>query len=95
MKGYWQKPEATAAKLNHGPLPGEQVLYTGDYCRLDDERYLYFVSLMDDIIKCRGEMVSPREVEDVLMNIPEKPSIRPGRHDDLISLQHYADITLN
>lgn len=70
MKGYWQKPEATAKKLKPGPLPGEQVLYTGDYCKLDDEGYLYFVSRMDDIIKCRGEKVSPKEVEDVLMNIP-------------------------
>ena len=43
MKGYWEKPEATARKLKPGPLPGEQVLYTGDFCRLDDEGYLYFV----------------------------------------------------
>ena len=26
MKGYWEKPEATAAKLKPGPVPGEQVL---------------------------------------------------------------------
>ncbi|TIN43784.1 MAG: long-chain fatty acid--CoA ligase, partial [Mesorhizobium sp.] len=37
MKGYWGKPEATARKLKPGPLPGEQVLYTGDYCRMDEE----------------------------------------------------------
>jgi len=34
MKGYWEKPEATAIKLRPGPLPGELVLYTGDLCRL-------------------------------------------------------------
>jgi amino acid adenylation domain-containing protein len=70
MKGYWEKPEATARKLKPGPLPGEQVLYTGDYCKLDEEGYLYFVARMDDIIKSRGEKVAPKEVENVLMNIP-------------------------
>jgi amino acid adenylation domain-containing protein len=69
MKGYWEKPEATAKRLKPGPLPGEQVLYTGDYCRLDDEGYLYFVGRMDDVIKSRGEKVAPKEVENVLFNI--------------------------
>ncbi|PBB64547.1 AMP-dependent synthetase [Mesorhizobium sp. WSM4312] len=70
MKGYWGKPEATARKLKPGPLPGEQVLYTGDYCRMDAEGYLYFVSRGDEIIKSRGEKVAPKEVENVLMDIP-------------------------
>jgi amino acid adenylation domain-containing protein len=69
MKGYWEKPEATAKKLKPGPLPGEMVLYTGDYCRLDDEGYLYFVGRMDDVIKSRGEKVPPKEVENALMNV--------------------------
>ncbi|HEX7900891.1 MAG TPA: class I adenylate-forming enzyme family protein [Planctomycetota bacterium] len=70
MKGYWEKPEATAEKLRPGPLPGERVLYTGDYCRFDEEGYLYFVGRMDDIIKSRGEKVPPKEVEGVLLNLP-------------------------
>ena len=70
MQGYWEKPESTAKKLKPGPLPGEQVLYTGDYCKMDEEGYLYFVGRMDDIIKSRGEKVAPKEVENVLMNIP-------------------------
>lgn len=69
MKGYWGKPEATARKLKPGPLPGEQVLYTGDYCKLDEEGYLYFIGRMDDIIKCRGEKVAPREVEAAIVEI--------------------------
>ena len=69
MRGYWEKPEATAQKLRPGPLPGEMVLYTGDLCRLDEEGYLYFIGRMDDIIKSRGEKVAPKEVENVLMNI--------------------------
>lgn len=70
MQGYWEKPEATAKKLKPGPLPGEWVLHTGDFCKLDDEGYLYFVGRMDDVIKSRGEKVAPKEVENALMNIP-------------------------
>jgi amino acid adenylation domain-containing protein len=70
MKGYWGKPEATARKLKPGPLPGEQVLHTGDYCRMDAEGYLYFVGRGDEIIKSRGEKIAPKEVESVLVNIP-------------------------
>jgi amino acid adenylation domain-containing protein len=69
MRGYWEKPEQTAKKLRPGPLPGELVLYTGDYCRLDEEGYLYFVGRMDDIIKSRGEKVAPKEIEDVLVSV--------------------------
>ncbi len=70
MKGYWELPEETARMLKPGPLPGESVLYTGDLFRTDDEGYLYFIGRKDDIIKSRGEKVSPREVEDVLHGIP-------------------------
>ncbi len=70
MRGYWEKPEATAERLKPGPLQGELVLYTGDLCRLDEEGYVYFVARMDDIIKSRGEKVAPKEVESTLMNIP-------------------------
>jgi amino acid adenylation domain-containing protein len=70
MRGYWGKPEATAEKLRPGPLPGELVLYTGDYCRLDEDGYLYFVGRMDEVIKSRGEKVAPEEVERALMKIP-------------------------
>jgi len=70
MRGYWDKPEATAKKLRPGPLPGEVVLYTGDLCRLDDEGYLYFVARMDDVIKSRGEKVAPKAVEAAILDIP-------------------------
>jgi long-chain acyl-CoA synthetase len=66
MKGYWENPEATAKALRPGPLPQEMVLYTGDLFRTDEEGFLYFVGRKDDIIKTRGEKVSPKEVENVL-----------------------------
>lgn len=69
MKGYWELPEETERRLRPGPLPGERVLYSGDLFYADEEGYLYFVSRSDDIIKTRGEKVSPKEVEEVLYAI--------------------------
>ena len=66
MRGYWRKPEETAACLRPGPTPGETVLYSGDLFRSDAEGYLYFLGRRDDIIKSGGEKISPKEVEHVL-----------------------------
>lgn len=71
MKGYWELPQETDKMLKPGPLPGEKVLYTGDVFRTDLDGYLYFVGRKDDIIKSRGEKVSPKEVENALCSHPE------------------------
>jgi len=65
-RGYWENPQETALRFRPGRLPGETVLYTGDLFKMDEDGYLYFVSRKDDIIKSRGEKVSPKEVENVL-----------------------------
>jgi amino acid adenylation domain-containing protein len=70
MRGYWEKPEETSRRLRPGPYPGEMVLYTGDLFRTDEEGFLYFVARKDDIIKSRGEKVSPREVENAIHALP-------------------------
>ncbi|MHC6225788.1 class I adenylate-forming enzyme family protein [Pseudomonas sp. X10] len=69
MAGYWRNPRATAEKLKPGPYPGESVLYTGDYCSLDEDGYLYFHGRMDHVIKSRGMKVRPSEVEDFLYGV--------------------------
>jgi amino acid adenylation domain-containing protein len=69
MKGYWGLPEETEKVLKPGPVPGERVLYSGDLFQMDEEGYLYFVGRKDDIIKTKGEKVSPREVEEVLYGL--------------------------
>jgi len=69
MKGYWEDPVETAKRLRPGPYPWEQVLYTGDLFRTDAEGYLYFVGRKDDMIKSRGEKISPREIEEVLYSL--------------------------
>jgi long-chain acyl-CoA synthetase len=66
MRGYWGDRDASAARFRPGPLPGETVLHTGDLVRMDEEGFLYFVSRKDDIIKSRGQKVSPKEIEQVV-----------------------------
>ena len=62
--------EATAQALRPGRYPWEKVLHTGDLFRMDEEGFLYFVGRKDDILKSRGEKVSPKEVENVLYALP-------------------------
>lgn len=69
MRGYWEMPEETAKKLRPGETSGETVLYTGDLFKTDPDGYLYFVARRDNVIKSRGEKVSPKEVENVLYEI--------------------------
>jgi acyl-coenzyme A synthetase/AMP-(fatty) acid ligase len=69
MLGYWKQPELSAAMLKPGRFPGERVLCTHDLFRMDADGDLYFVGRSDDIIKTRGEKVSPVEVENVLHRI--------------------------
>ena len=69
MRGYWKKPEETADRLRDGEIAGEKVLFTGDQFRMDDEGFLYFVGRTDDIFMCRGEKISPKEIEDVLYEL--------------------------
>ena len=95
MQGYWEKPAATADRLRPGPTPGERVFHTGDLCRFDDEGYLYFVARLDDVIKSRGEKVSPKEVETALMNVPGvKEAAVIGVADELLGQAIKAFVVL-
>jgi long-chain acyl-CoA synthetase len=71
MQCYWNDPEGTAEVIKPGFFPGDRLLYTGDLFRMDKDGYLYFADRKDDIIKSRGERVSPREVEKVLYSMEE------------------------
>jgi long-chain acyl-CoA synthetase len=66
MHGYWRDPERTAERLRPGRWPWEPTLATGDLFFRDDDGLLHWVGRTDDLIKCRGEKVYPREIEEVL-----------------------------
>ena len=70
MLGYWKDPEATARMIKPGQLPGERVLCAQDWFVMDADGFFYFMGRSDDIIKTRGEKVSPVEVENVLHSLP-------------------------
>jgi long-chain acyl-CoA synthetase len=69
MGGYWNSPELTERTFRAGRHPGETLLYSGDLFRRDEEGFLYFVGRKDDLVKVKGERVSPREIEDVLYEL--------------------------
>jgi long-chain acyl-CoA synthetase len=64
MKGYWEKPEATAETVVDG------WLRTGDLARQDEDGYFYIVDRKKDLIIRGGYNVYPREVEEVLYEHP-------------------------
>jgi long-chain acyl-CoA synthetase len=64
VKGYWNKPEATAETFYDG------WVRTGDLARLDEEGFLYIVDRAKDIIIRGGENIYSSEVEDVLYAHP-------------------------
>ncbi|HEX2146274.1 MAG TPA: class I adenylate-forming enzyme family protein [Pseudorhizobium sp.] len=68
MSGYWR--DKHGALLQPEATGSPRRLLTGDLFRADEEGFLYFVSRKDDIIKTRGEKVSPQEVERVLYALP-------------------------
>ena len=69
MQGYWNDSDETSRVFRPGRYRGETLLYTGDLFKKDEEGYLYFVSRKDDLIKTKGERVSPKEIENVLCEI--------------------------
>lgn len=69
MLGYLNKKELTANMLKDGKLPGEKILCSNDWFKMDEEGFLYFLGRNDDIIKSRGEKVSPVEIENVIYKI--------------------------
>lgn len=69
MKGYWNAPELTEKVFQNGRFPGDRFLYTGDFFKQDKNGYLYFIGRKDDLIKCAGERICAREIEDVICEI--------------------------
>ena len=65
MKGYWNKPEATAAAID-----ASGWFHTGDVGYFDADGFLYICDRVKDMIITGGENVYPAEVEAVLYAHP-------------------------
>lgn len=64
MRGYWNKPEATAAAIRDG------WMMTGDAAYMDEQGYFFIVDRLKDMIVTGGENVYSGEVENALMQMP-------------------------
>lgn len=65
VKGYWNKPDATAETFSEG------WLHSGDLARIDDEGFIYIVDRAKDMLIRGGENVYCVEVENALYEHPE------------------------
>jgi long-chain acyl-CoA synthetase len=64
MKGYWNKPQETAAAF------AGEFLRTGDVAYMDDDGFAYIVDRMKDLILCSGFNVYPRQIEEAIHQHP-------------------------
>lgn len=69
MQGYWKDQELTDETYKRGRYRADQILYSGDYFRRDKQGYLYFLGRKDDMIKSKGERVSPKEIENIIYGL--------------------------
>jgi long-chain acyl-CoA synthetase len=79
MKGYWNRPDATADAIRDG------WFHSGDMAKVDEDGYFFIVDRKKDMIIRGGYNVYPREIEEVLY---EHPAVREAAvvgvpHDEL------------
>ena len=79
MKGYLNRPQATEETIR------ADWLHTGDIARMDADRYIYIVDRKKDLVIRGGYNVYPREIEEVIYQIPEvsEAAVYGVRHPDL------------
>ena len=70
MKGYWNRPDATAEAID-----AMGWFHSGDIGYLDDEGFLYLCDRLKDMVISGGENIYPAEVESVLYG-----------HDDIVEV---------
>jgi acyl-CoA synthetase (AMP-forming)/AMP-acid ligase II len=95
MAGYWNNEEQSREMLKQGKIPSEKVLCSHDLFKMDEEGFLYFLGRTDDIIKTRGEKVSPVEIENVIYRIKGvREAAVIGKTDPIMGESIIAFVTL-
>lgn len=96
MQGYWGAPELSSKRFKIGSNPAENLCYTGDLFRTDEDGFFYFIGRQDDIIKSRGEKVAPKEVENVIYGLPGVEEVAVvGVPDPILGQAVKAFVTLS
>ena len=70
MKGYWNRPEETAAVLG-----ADGFLRTGDVGIMDERGYVTLVDRIKDLILVSGFNVYPRTIEEALYRHPDVAAV--------------------
>ena len=65
FKGYWRMPEKTKQEFRE-----DGYFITGDISRIDDDGYVHIVGRAKDMIISGGFNVYPKEIEDVINQLP-------------------------
>lgn len=90
MMGYYKDLDSTHNTIVDG------WLHTGDMAKLDNDGYLYLVARKKEIIKVGGKRVSPKEIEEVILSVPEVVDCTIiGVEDDILGEALEANIVLN
>ena len=89
MLGYYKDKDGTNLAIKNG------WLYTGDVAKIDEDGFIYLVARKKEIIKVGGKRVSPKEIEEVILSIPEVVDCTiTGFDDDLLGEAIKATIIL-
>jgi acyl-CoA synthetase (AMP-forming)/AMP-acid ligase II len=89
MLGYLNDEELTAKTLKDG------WLHTGDLAQKDEDGFFFITARTKEIIKVGGNRVSPKEVESVILAVPEVVDCTiSGEFDDMLGELLKAEITL-
>jgi acyl-coenzyme A synthetase/AMP-(fatty) acid ligase len=94
MLGYWNNEDLSREMLRTGRYPYERILCSNDWFRQDEDGFLYFLGRSDDIIKTKGEKVSPVEVENVIYKLAGiREVVVMGIPDDILGESIVAFVT--
>jgi long-chain acyl-CoA synthetase len=65
MLGYFKDKQSTKTTIRNG------WLYTGDLGTVDSDGFIYLTARKKEIIKVGGKRISPKEIEAIILGIPE------------------------
>lgn len=89
MLGYFKDEESTLKTIKNG------WLHTGDIAKVDEDGFIYIVARKKEIIKVGGKRVSPKEIEEIILSLPEVVDCTvSGIPDDILGEVIKADITI-